>query len=296
MRVATYNIHYGVGQDGRYDLPRALDSIHDADIIGLQEIDSYWDRSGNDEQVELIRELMPEYDLAYGPCFEALKRSATTGEVIRGNRRRSGNIILSRYPILTVRNFPLPRYGAAHPHLDIQKSLMEVSVETPLGPLRIYNTHLCHLTEAHRKLQADYLVDVCRRAPDEGAPLTGSHPLDATFSSEPPLPPVPEDALLLGDFNFRPNEPAYEVVAGWHSKIFKRVPRLGGFVDAWVAAGHQEQVGLGDIEEFGATSPGRLRRVDYCFVSESLANRVKSAEVRYDAQGSDHFPVVVDMK
>ncbi|MDQ0469343.1 endonuclease/exonuclease/phosphatase family protein [Labrys wisconsinensis] len=295
MKLATYNIHFGVGRDGRCDLARALDAVRDVDIIGLQEVDSHWDRSGNVDQVELIRELMPEHDLAYGPGVEVVKRDAATGDVVRGRRRRSGNVVLSRYPILTARNFPLPKYGAAGPKLDIQKALIEVSVDTPLGPLRVYNTHLCHLSEEQRALQLAFLLDIHRRARLEGAPLSGTHPKDASFASEPVLAPVPDNAVLLGDLNLLPSGQAYDLLAGATGNRWTRVPRLGGFVDAWVAAGRDEQIGIGQGEIDGATSGDRTRRIDYCFVGESLADRVEAIEVRYDAEGSDHYPVVVTM-
>lgn len=296
MKLASYNIHFGVGRDGRCDLARALDPVRGADIIGLQEVDSYWDRSGNVDQVELIRELMPEYDLAYGPGVEVVKRDAATGEAVRGRRRRSGNVTLSRYPILTVRNFPLPKYGAAGPKLDIQKALLEVSVDTPFGGLRVYNTHLCHLSEPQRKLQLEVMLDIHNRARFEGTPLSGTHPKDASFASEPALAPVPENAVLLGDLNLLPSGEAYSVLAGATGNRWTRVPRLGGFVDAWVAAGRNEQIGIGEGEIDGATSGDRTRRIDYCFVSETLADRVKAIEVPYGAVGSDHYPVIVTLE
>ena len=37
MLFGTYNIHYGVGADGRYDVPRIADAVADADIVCLQE-------------------------------------------------------------------------------------------------------------------------------------------------------------------------------------------------------------------------------------------------------------------
>jgi endonuclease/exonuclease/phosphatase family metal-dependent hydrolase len=42
LRVATWNVHSGIGRDGTYDLDRiiALIQRHDPDIVALQEIDS----------------------------------------------------------------------------------------------------------------------------------------------------------------------------------------------------------------------------------------------------------------
>ncbi|MFD2081642.1 hypothetical protein SAMN05421678_12849 [Actinopolymorpha cephalotaxi] len=44
LRVATYNIHAGLGQDNVFDLDRTAATIRalDADLIGLQEVDVHW--------------------------------------------------------------------------------------------------------------------------------------------------------------------------------------------------------------------------------------------------------------
>ncbi len=58
LRVATYNIHHGEGTDGRVDLARVAAVIRatGADVIGLQELDVGWERSGLvDQPAELQR-------------------------------------------------------------------------------------------------------------------------------------------------------------------------------------------------------------------------------------------------
>lgn len=298
MKVASYNIHFGVGTDGKLDLERALRPVLDVDVIALQEVDSYWDRSSDVDQAEELRALLPDHDLAYGVCFEVFKARTSGEDDARGRprpRRRSGNVVLSRYPIQTVRNFPLPKYGAAGPKLDLQKSLLEVSILTPIGPLRVYNTHLCHLAESQRILQAEVIMDIHQRAVPEGPPLHGGHPSDPTFESEESPHSVPEQAIMMGDLNCLPNTDTYATLVGATGARWKRVPRRGGFVDAWTAAGHDEQDGCGGGggPSPAATSGDGTRRIDYCLVSSGLAGRVASAEVRDHGGGSDHRPVVV---
>jgi endonuclease/exonuclease/phosphatase family metal-dependent hydrolase len=41
LRFATYNIQYGVGQDGRYDLDRVIEELKDQDVICLQEVTNW---------------------------------------------------------------------------------------------------------------------------------------------------------------------------------------------------------------------------------------------------------------
>ena len=38
VKFATYNIQYGVGQDGRYERARVIEGLQDQDVICLQEV------------------------------------------------------------------------------------------------------------------------------------------------------------------------------------------------------------------------------------------------------------------
>jgi endonuclease/exonuclease/phosphatase family metal-dependent hydrolase len=100
------------------------------------------------------------------------------------------------------------------------------------------------------------------------------------------MPPMPADALLMGDFNFEWSAPEYERVVGPLSTQYGRLNRVTGFVDAWVAAGHREDAGATVSSD---------RRIDFCFVSSALASRVRSCHIDARAIGSDHQPVWVDM-
>ncbi|TIN57465.1 MAG: EEP domain-containing protein, partial [Mesorhizobium sp.] len=42
MKLVSYNIQYGYGSDGRYDLARATRLVDGADIIALQEVERHW--------------------------------------------------------------------------------------------------------------------------------------------------------------------------------------------------------------------------------------------------------------
>ena len=100
------------------------------------------------------------------------------------------------------------------------------------------------------------------------------------------MPPMPAEAILLGDFNFTCDSSEYARIAGPRSARYGRLNRLTGFVDAWVAAGGSEQ---------GGATIGDGRRIDFCFVSSSLAGRVRAAHVDTAAAGSDHQPLWVDI-
>ena len=54
MKLASYNIQYGFGLDGRYDLERIVASIANADIIALQEVTRGSPRNGHVDMVAAI--------------------------------------------------------------------------------------------------------------------------------------------------------------------------------------------------------------------------------------------------
>ncbi|SVE16857.1 uncharacterized protein METZ01_LOCUS469711, partial [marine metagenome] len=77
MKIVTYNIQFGCGRDGKVDLDRIIEAVRDADVIALQEVDRYWPRSGDIDQVKLIVDNFPIFDFAYGPGVD----QAITGKM-----------------------------------------------------------------------------------------------------------------------------------------------------------------------------------------------------------------------
>ena len=41
MKIKTYNIRYGLGLGRSYDFDRIANTVRDADIIGLQEVERF---------------------------------------------------------------------------------------------------------------------------------------------------------------------------------------------------------------------------------------------------------------
>ena len=54
MKVVTYNIRYGIGLDQRCDMERIAKEIRGADIIGLQEVERFWRRTGMLDQPRVL--------------------------------------------------------------------------------------------------------------------------------------------------------------------------------------------------------------------------------------------------
>ncbi len=91
---------------------------------------------------------------------------------------------------------------------------------------------------------------------------------------------MPENAIFLGDFNFKPTDPEYPKIVGPWSEQYGRVIPLAGFVDSWVASGHEQDEGI--------TCDGM--RIDYIYLSTALAPRIRKTWIDTEAAGSDHQP------
>ena len=286
MKLVTYNIQYGLGRDGRYDLARIAAEVADADIIALQEVERHWQRSGNVDAPAVLAAHLPEHHWVYGANLDMDASYRDAAGRLVNRRRQFGTMILARAPIVSSRNHPLPKYATLTQHSIQQGALEAVIVTERAGPLRVYSLHLSHLSEATRLPQVDALLGIHAQAPGEGGAWCGGHPEPDAGWTEGEMPPMPAAAILLGDFNFDWSAPEYDRIVGPLSPSYGRLNRSTGFVDAWVAAGHREAE--------GATIPAG-RRIDYCFVSASLAARVTGARIDAQARGSDHYPLWVEM-
>ena len=293
MKFVTYNIQYGKGRDGEINLARIVDEVAGADVIALQEVERFWPRSGNTDQVQVIAEGLGDYFWVYGPGVDLHIEGATPAQ---NTRRQFGNMLLCRRPILSSRHHLLPKYGSTGP-LSIQRSAVEATVQCGGRLLRLYALHLTHLSAATRLPQVEALLDIHSRATFEGAPISGDlsgGPSGSDWAEGAPAidngQAVPEEAVLLGDFNFQPDSPEYERVVGPTSDYGGRIANPRGFVDAWCAAGHDLKAGFtSDVHD----APARL---DYCFVSNALKHRIAGCRVDDGATGSDHFPLWTDIE
>jgi endonuclease/exonuclease/phosphatase family metal-dependent hydrolase len=185
LRVMTYNIKHGQtnadctqpvatpGQppapDCNLDLQAAIDVMraHNPDIIGLQEVDRFWARSGyQDEPAVLSAALGMEHR-----CYAANLDHPPDNHADR--QHQYGTLILSRFPIRACSNTLLPRTGE-----NEQRGFTLAVVDVLGTPLQFYNTHL-HTTEADRLLQTASVAEV----------------IDAA---------APGAKVMVGDFNARP--------------------------------------------------------------------------------------------
>ena len=296
MKIVTYNIQYGKGRDGQYDLERTAKVIDSADIIALQEVERFWKRSGYVDQVNVLTELLADFYWVYSPGLDmdASYRDEDTRLINR--RRQFGEMVLSRSPIVSSRSFPLPKFGAVTQH-SIQQTLLEAVIDTPAGPIRVYSVHLSHLSAETRIPQIEMLLDIINRAPSEGGAWCGGHPDPDAGWTEGGEPPMPRPAILMGDLNFSPDSNQYDLIAGPLSPSHGRLVRRDGLFDAWIVAGHEENDRVTSPAIVGAVANGldTASCLDYCFLTADLTSRIRSVHIDGIADASDHQPVWIDV-
>lgn len=259
VRVMTYNIHHGAGNDacetpskaGAADCGLNLERIAEvireanADIVGLQEVDNHWTRSGNVNQANELARILG-MDVCYGAN---LKHPADTHSP---HPHEYGTAILSRFPLSECSNSPLPRVAPENE----QRGLLSAKLSIQGKVLRFLNTHLS--------------VVAADRVPQM---KTAASAIDSSPAGEKPVA-----TILVGDLNARPTEPSI-------------TPLLGELRDAWSLAAKGE----GPTSPAHPQRPPR-NRIDYVLVSEGVG--IRSIEVVQNdttALASDHYPVVAQL-
>ena len=180
VRVLCYNIHYGQGTDGVYDIERLARVIADAkpDLVALQEVDVGVDRSGRVHEAQRLSELTG-MEVRFGPT-----------QHYQGGL--FGNAVLSRFPIDDVEIHPLPYTEATSDLVTYPRGAIAVTVESPQGrPLRFVSTHFQH------NVPEDRLEEAKR--------------VNRLFATDDDLP-----TILAGDMNAVPDSaPIRELQLQW---------------------------------------------------------------------------------
>jgi endonuclease/exonuclease/phosphatase family metal-dependent hydrolase len=172
LRVATFNIHHGVGLDNVLDLERIAATVEStgADVVGLQEVDVHFgQRSDFVDQASWLADRLGMY-AAFGANldFDPLTPGAP--------RRQYGTAILSEHRIRETNNTLLPRPAGGE-----QRGLLAAQIRVRGLPVRIFNTHLQHDSQVERLAQVAAIRDV----------LAGTN----------------ESVVVLGDLNATPDSP-----------------------------------------------------------------------------------------
>jgi endonuclease/exonuclease/phosphatase family metal-dependent hydrolase len=154
FRVATYNVHKCVGLDRRRDPARVAAVIKevDADIVGLQEVDSRSDGTHESAQMDYLAK-----EAGY---------TAVPGPTIKRSNGHYGNVLLTRWPVLESREIDLC-FSCREP-----RGAIEAFVSVHDRKTKVVVTHL-GLTLVERKYQIGRLVDSLKRDSDHLTVLLG---------------------------------------------------------------------------------------------------------------------------
>ncbi|MCW5752367.1 MAG: endonuclease/exonuclease/phosphatase family protein [Alphaproteobacteria bacterium] len=272
--LGSYNIHFGVGQDGAHDLARIAATLAAADIACLQEVTQGWAPLGHaDQALALARRLGRHHVFGAGLDLDGDEVGADGR--IRHRRRTFGNMVLSRWPIRSSRTLLLPK--RSEPSLfDLQRSVTEAVIEAPGEALRVYSVHLSHVSSRQRAPQIEALLAWLADAPRHGAPWDHEHPTLRQLGVG--TVSMPASAIVMGDFNACPDDPGYR-------RMIEAALR-----DAWTLAGNEPMAGRTFMD---GAQPGR--RIDHCFLTPDLGARVRRAWIDRGAAGSDHYPLFVEL-
>ncbi len=140
LRVLTYNIHIGIDMDNKLNLEKTAKVIKDLnpDIVALQEVDRFTDRTNRIDQPEVLSELTGMY--------------VVFGKTVDRSGGDYGIAILSRFPIESSEYTELPNTEPAK--LEDRGALKVKLHLNEENRFSFICTHFCHESEARRILQA----------------------------------------------------------------------------------------------------------------------------------------------
>jgi endonuclease/exonuclease/phosphatase family metal-dependent hydrolase len=150
--VATYNIHRGIGGDGRRDPARTSAVIRGlaAGVVALQEVDSRDD--GGRMQMDYLAGVT-----GY---------TAIPGPTLHEAGGQYGNVLLSAHPVAAVRAIDLTVPGLE------PRGAIDADIALPDHMLRVVATHL-GLRAGERRRQVAHLLEVLGGDPREPTVLLG---------------------------------------------------------------------------------------------------------------------------
>lgn len=263
--VMSYNILHAYGLDGEIDVGRIAEVIREtgAELIGVQEVDRFMERSGMaDQAAELAEKLGMHYTYGANLVIESENpQLSLQDDVVRVSTVQNpeaaeyGTLILSAYPIVFERNVRLPvPSGMEEDDLE-PRGLLEAHVDVEGTKVRFCTTHL-GLSEEERGVQSEAVVRE--------------------------IGPGDVPTIFVGDMNALPS-----------SQVIAR------FKERWTDV--LEEAGLGEqptcIIPRNGSSPTMqdepTDRIDYIFCSSHFT--IKDAEI-IPKIVSDHVPIVAKLR
>lgn len=205
LKVATYNIHGGIGTDGKLDLARVARvlKVGACDVIGLNEVYHYTDGTSQDEII--AAELGPGWRSVFGKTI--LKPGAAYG-----------NAILTRLPIVSSEVWMLDEFPRQE-----RRGLLRVTVSHAGELVHVFTTHM-GLSGTMRQKNAAQALEIMAGYTDGKQILLGD------FNEVPPA----RGLKLVTDAGFTDAWDTYGLTAG---KTFPSRPALRRLDYIWLGPG-----------------------------------------------------------
>jgi endonuclease/exonuclease/phosphatase family metal-dependent hydrolase len=210
------------------------------DLIGLQEVHAP-NAIGAEGQAHELARLVEGYEVIVSPGM------------VTPSGRSEGVAILSRHPILDCESVHLSQDTEDHLDRFGPRVVLRALIETTDGRVDAFVTHLSLSARARLRTVPEWL----------------------DFASRGRAPSSSRGAVLMGDLNAEPDEPAIGLMTG-------------GWLDAWASASGSDARG----GTWPAIAP--FRRIDYVFVQP--ADRWVIHACRRAMTGSDHLGVVARLE
>jgi len=279
VKVVSYNIQFGRGMDHRIDLARVCDLVRDADIICLQEVDQWWKRSGEVDQADEISSLLPGFYYVFGASFNVDASYLGPAGRIVNRRRCQGNMILSRWPVVSTRSFNLPKTHFAD-KFNMQMVFLESVIDTGSRSIRVYNYHAGYADSGERMIQVDAFAAVFNSSPAEKGAWSGKADIDGDdWSNRQESPELPESAIVCGDFNASPDTDEYSLLL-----------ESTGLIDCWSLADPENQ-NSSTLRKEISQDIRVAGKVDHILVTADMVDNIEQVGIDDAAAGSDHKPV-----
>ena len=284
MKLITWNIQWCRGVDLKVDAARVVAharQLADFDVLCLQEVADNFPHprlagATDADQFAQLASLLPGYTAIPGIAVDH------PGD--HGRRRRFGNMILTRLPVLQVFRHLLP-YPADQAVSGMPRIAVEAVVEASFGPVRVVTTHLEFYSLKKRSAQ----VEALRTLYAEGSGYARD-PRSTGYDGGPyETLPRPAATVITGDFNLEPDDPLHARII---APFGDGTPPL---FDAWELA-HPGVPHPPTMNIFVKMKPDEpLLHCDFIFVSDTLRPRVRGVHVDIETQVSDHQPVTLTL-
>ncbi|HSV60166.1 MAG TPA: endonuclease/exonuclease/phosphatase family protein [Variovorax sp.] len=284
MKLLTWNTQWCRGLDGVVSPQRIVEgarAMADFDVLCLQEIAAGFDAmpgAPGDQPAQLQAQL-PGFQIFYGAAVEEFDA--------QGRRMRFGNLIATRLPVARVQHHPLPwPPDPAATSMPRMCTCLTVA-SAGFGPLRVMTTHLEYYSAGQRMAQAQAL----RALHLEACAMAAAPPQPDDIGT--PFQPKPHtgEAILCGDFNMVPTDPAYAALLQPFTLPGGSEQRLQ---DAWQLA-HGNAPHPPTFRLYDHSYGPEPMACDFVFLSDGLAPRLRRIEVDLATKASDHQPVLVEL-